>query len=399
MPRWRSLPEELDPEIREFTGQLRGLLDRGGLSIAAVADRTGYSKSSWERFLNGRMLPPRAAVHALAEVAQTDLRHLETMWDLAERAWSREEMRRDAALEAVRVSQARAALGTPLGEPADEPAGEPEGAPADEPAGRRSAPPDSPNGPVLSAESASEPPEAPDRPKKPDSPHSPHSPHSSESPDQPVGPPQYDLVAPPIPGGPKEASRRKRRIAVAWTGVAAVLAVVAVALAVFDLAAPDSPRAGPSSHSSRPTSHPTSAKPHEPPIGADRPGDPGGPGPDDSGRHAPVKCHGDECDGRNPERMGCGGRNAESAASARVGDSRIEVRYSSACHAAWGRLTRAGHGDGLKVSADGTTVRNQVGAGHETFTTMVAATSAAQARACATLTSGTKGCTGAESGR
>lgn len=42
MPRWKALSDELDPQVREFAGQLRRLVDRGGLSIAAVADRTGY---------------------------------------------------------------------------------------------------------------------------------------------------------------------------------------------------------------------------------------------------------------------------------------------------------------------------------------------------------------------
>ncbi|WAU84882.1 helix-turn-helix transcriptional regulator [Streptomyces sp. Qhu-G9] len=58
MPRWRALPDELDPQVKEFAGQLRRLVDRSGLSIAAVADRTGYSKASWERYLNGRLLAP-----------------------------------------------------------------------------------------------------------------------------------------------------------------------------------------------------------------------------------------------------------------------------------------------------------------------------------------------------
>ncbi|MGK5643518.1 helix-turn-helix domain-containing protein, partial [Streptomyces sp. URMC 126] len=49
MPRWRALPDELDPQVREFASQLRRLVDRSGLSISAVADRTGYSKTSWER--------------------------------------------------------------------------------------------------------------------------------------------------------------------------------------------------------------------------------------------------------------------------------------------------------------------------------------------------------------
>ncbi|EFL34378.1 LOW QUALITY PROTEIN: conserved hypothetical protein, partial [Streptomyces viridochromogenes DSM 40736] len=111
MPRWKALPDELDPQIREFTSQLRRLVDRSGLSIASVADRTGYSKTSWERYLNGRLLAPKGAIVALAEVTETNPVHLTTMWELAERAWSRSEMRHDMTMEAIRISQARAALG------------------------------------------------------------------------------------------------------------------------------------------------------------------------------------------------------------------------------------------------------------------------------------------------
>ena len=111
MPRWKALPDELDPQIREFTSQLRRLVDRSGLSIASVADRTGYSKTSWERYLNGRLLAPKGAIVALAEVTGTNPMHVTTMWELAERAWSRSEMRHDMTMEAIRISQARAALG------------------------------------------------------------------------------------------------------------------------------------------------------------------------------------------------------------------------------------------------------------------------------------------------
>src|SRR5690242_16878089 len=111
MPRWRDLPDELDPQVREFASQLRRLVDRSELSIAAVADRTGYSKTSWERYLNGRLLAPKGAIVALAEVTGTNPIHLTTMWELAERAWSRSEMRHDMTMEAIRISQARAALG------------------------------------------------------------------------------------------------------------------------------------------------------------------------------------------------------------------------------------------------------------------------------------------------
>lgn len=119
MPRWRALPDELDPQVREFASQLRRLVDRSGLNIAAVADRTGYSKTSWERYLNGRLLAPKGAIVALAEVTGTNPVHLTTMWELAERAWSRSEMRHDMTMEAIRISQARAALGE-FGAPAVE---------------------------------------------------------------------------------------------------------------------------------------------------------------------------------------------------------------------------------------------------------------------------------------
>ena len=111
MPRWKALPDELDPQVKEFAGQLRRLVDRSGLGIAALSDRTGYSKTSWERYLNGRLLPPKGAIVALAEVTGTHPVHLTTMWELAERAWSRSEMRHDMTMEAIRISQARAALG------------------------------------------------------------------------------------------------------------------------------------------------------------------------------------------------------------------------------------------------------------------------------------------------
>ncbi|EST28370.1 hypothetical protein M877_14830 [Streptomyces niveus NCIMB 11891] len=90
---------------------MRRLVDKSGLSIAAVADRTGYSKTSWERYLNGRLLAPKGAIVALAEVTGTNPLHLTTMWELSERAWSRSEMRHDMTMEAIRITQARDALG------------------------------------------------------------------------------------------------------------------------------------------------------------------------------------------------------------------------------------------------------------------------------------------------
>lgn len=107
MPRWKDLPDELDPQVREFAGQLRQVVDRSGLTLAQLADRTHYGRASWERYLNGRLLAPKGAVVALAEVTGTHPVHLITLWELAERAWSRAELRHDRASEAVRLSRAR----------------------------------------------------------------------------------------------------------------------------------------------------------------------------------------------------------------------------------------------------------------------------------------------------
>ncbi|MDQ1026117.1 uncharacterized protein YjbI with pentapeptide repeats/nitrogen fixation-related uncharacterized protein [Streptomyces umbrinus] len=111
MPHWKALPEELDPMVREFASQLRALVDDSGMSIKSVADSTDYSKTSWQRYLNGRLLAPKGAVVALAEITGADLISLTTMWELAERSWSRSEMRHDITAEAIRISRARAALG------------------------------------------------------------------------------------------------------------------------------------------------------------------------------------------------------------------------------------------------------------------------------------------------
>ncbi|MGW1893500.1 DUF2690 domain-containing protein [Streptomyces sp. NPDC002004] len=84
----KSLPEGLDPDVVDLVEQLRRLKDRSGMSLAALAERTLHSKSSWERYLNGKALPPRRAVAALASVTGADAARLDALWDLAERAWS-----------------------------------------------------------------------------------------------------------------------------------------------------------------------------------------------------------------------------------------------------------------------------------------------------------------------
>ncbi|MFJ6899161.1 DUF2690 domain-containing protein [Streptomyces hokutonensis] len=70
---------------RLLTERLRLLKQRTGLSLAALAAVTPYSKSTWHRYLNGDQLPPRSAVEALARLARTDPGPLLSLWDTAVR--------------------------------------------------------------------------------------------------------------------------------------------------------------------------------------------------------------------------------------------------------------------------------------------------------------------------
>ncbi|SER35907.1 Helix-turn-helix domain-containing protein [Streptomyces sp. yr375] len=311
MPRWRALPDELDPQVREFAEQLRRVVDRTGLSLAAVADRTGYSRTSWERYLDGRLLAPKGAIVALAEVTGTPPIHLTTMWELAERAWSRSEMRHDRTMEAGRIAQARAALGE-FGPPPPEV--------REEPAEARVA------------------------------------------------------VTPGVagPAGVSDGGSGSGRVALFLAGVVGVVIVVVGAFLLTDGGDPQqavgtvkspSPSAGSATSM---TVLPSGAR-----------------------------CGGAGCTGKDAEEMGCSGDLVETVRSATVGAVLVEVRYSETCGAAWGRITQAAPGDGVRVTAGSVRQTGAITVAGDTiaYTPMVAVRDAADATACAVLASGRQGCT------
>ncbi|OIK03003.1 hypothetical protein BIV25_00570 [Streptomyces sp. MUSC 14] len=443
MPRWKDLPEDLDPQIKEFTSQIRRLVDRSGLSVAALADRTGYSKTSWERYLGGRLLAPKGAVVALAEVTGTSPVHLTTMWELAERAWSRAEMRHDRTMEAIRISQARAALGE-FG--AAEATGGPSGQGLSGLSGRK-------NGSATVTPGIAGPagvsPTIPVQPSGPDADVRGGTGHgagggagsgladgaasgggSAESTDAgseaapgrgsvnswglagyqgpsrtgarpgagtgagagsgsssgsglgvgagargtgvaggavptPGGPASYDAARAPRPA---EGGGRRQQVTMFLAGLVGVLVIIG---GVFFFTHRDGGK------------HPDAARPPSPTADRNTSPPPG------------VKCAGSACTGKDAEAMGCSGELVSTARTAAVGAATLEVRYSKACGAAWGRITGATRGDKVEVSAGTVRQSGEITAVGDAiaYTPMIAVKDAAQAKACATLASGRTGCT------
>ncbi|MCX5204712.1 peptidoglycan-binding protein [Streptomyces sp. NBC_00237] len=85
MARWKTLPPQLGERDRQLVAQLRRLKDHSGLSLAALETRTSSSRSSWERYLNGRTPPSREAVGELARVCGSDPTRLLVLYDVAAR--------------------------------------------------------------------------------------------------------------------------------------------------------------------------------------------------------------------------------------------------------------------------------------------------------------------------
>ncbi|WP_229841511.1 peptidoglycan-binding protein [Streptomyces brasiliensis] len=97
MARWKGLPNSLDDRVLQLVVQLRRLKDRSGLSLASLESKSGYSRASWERYLNGRALPPRKAVEELARVSGVDPARLLVLHEMAEEGWRNDTAPADVA--------------------------------------------------------------------------------------------------------------------------------------------------------------------------------------------------------------------------------------------------------------------------------------------------------------
>ncbi|MFD3375428.1 MULTISPECIES: peptidoglycan-binding protein [unclassified Streptomyces] len=114
MSRWKVLPGELDPRVRQLVVRLRRLKDHSGLSLRQLAAKTGYSTSSWERYLGGRSLPPREAVEAMARIGGDDPTRLLALHEVAAEAWGegRAGTSTPGSPEASEASEATGATGS-----------------------------------------------------------------------------------------------------------------------------------------------------------------------------------------------------------------------------------------------------------------------------------------------
>lgn len=92
-------------EHTRLIAALRELRAGAGLSLAALAERTAYSKSSWERYLNGKSLPPRQAVRELCRLANEPDGRLLALWEITESQWSGRAVARAAAPDADESSR------------------------------------------------------------------------------------------------------------------------------------------------------------------------------------------------------------------------------------------------------------------------------------------------------
>ncbi|MFI6876226.1 peptidoglycan-binding protein [Streptomyces sp. NPDC050400] len=91
MSRWKSLPTESHPQVQQLIVRLRVLKDRSGLSTLQLATKTGYSARSWQRYLNGRTLPPQEAVEAMARICGVDPVRLLVLHETAAEHWAEQQ--------------------------------------------------------------------------------------------------------------------------------------------------------------------------------------------------------------------------------------------------------------------------------------------------------------------
>ncbi|GGZ80032.1 helix-turn-helix domain-containing protein [Streptomyces bluensis] len=273
MTRWKTLPSDLEPEVVHLVQELRSLKDVTELTLIALASQTAYSKSAWERYLNGKKFPPRQAVLAMAEVAGPE--HVAPLLELWRRAAHAQA--RGGGREKTQTAEVTGA----------------------------------------------------------------------------TEPPSRD--------------RRLSRWHLIFGAASAALLMCVVLLVVAVTHAGNEDLGSKKSDGAKPAAGPSGlATPKSTSL---------------------AECRHKTCEGKDPRLAGCGD-DARTAASIWLSNTLIELRYSSRCQAAWGRILQAKVGDQVHVDGiDGAPQTGRVSFGVDAFSPMTPAADPSRARACATLTS------------
>ncbi|GHJ92171.1 hypothetical protein SNE510_16900 [Streptomyces sp. NE5-10] len=358
----RRRDAELGAVRERVLAGMRRIKEEFGLSYGRLAEKTHYSRSSWERFLNGKQWPSRAAIQQLADVVGQDPTPLIDLWEHAEKL-ARRSRREGAGPEArgEREPERGEAGGTDGLGPEGRGEGRDEGRGATAPGPER---PTDRGKPVRDGE-----------PLREERPAPGGAPASSREPDgaggsagagagpaaEPAGGAAPATGAAPDPdraAGPwhRPAGRVRPLVHMAIGAVVGALIVIAV-LGV------KSPPDGARSDAGKPaasgeTSGVTAQSAVERTPGAES-------------DHPLPGCSGESCLGREPQTMNCQW-DAKTVRLLYLRGLRIQLRHSAACQAVWGRLENGAIGDGVIITDKGSrTEDSTIRVDRDTYTRML----------------------------
>ncbi|KAA6215786.1 helix-turn-helix domain-containing protein [Streptomyces filamentosus] len=369
----RRRDAELGAVRERVLAGMRGIKEEFGLSYGRLAEKTHYSRSSWERFLNGKQWPSRAAVQQLADVVGQDPAPLITLWEHAERLARRNrreetgpEIQRDQEQEPGPGQSAERGEREGTDGPGQEGRGEGRGRAApgqgqEESAGRgdpvrerepvreeRRAPSDAPAlsqghdgvggsarggaGPAVQAAGGA----------------------VTEGAAGPGAPDPYRAAG--FGPGQRSAGRVRPLVHMAIGAVVGALIVIAVLGVRSD---PDGARSDAGKSTASGESSGVTAQ-----GAAER-------APGAESDHPLPGCSGESCLGREPQTMNCQW-DAKTVRLLYLRGLRIQLRHSAACQAVWGRLENGAIGDGVIITDKGSrTEESTIRVDRDTYTRML----------------------------
>jgi transcriptional regulator with XRE-family HTH domain len=320
----------------QLVTEMRRIREASGLSFGGLASRTHYSRSSWERFLNGKQIPSRVAVVELARVIGDDPGPLLELWDRV--VGTDEQACPDEAEQPS--GQGQPGAGAKSGAGAESPGptagtglGGAGAVPALKPA-RTSV------SSVLRAPSAAVPSTA--GASTAVRPAAAASAEESEVSEQPADGTVLRLGGSTVKSGRRQRTWRRRLLVVGCVVLGAVAGSIGTELVHAGL-------------------HRSGSAPKPAPTG--------------SALSAPVgmhaSCAGDTCLGREPQAENCEW-DATTVRQTWLRGLQIELRYSAACQAVWGRIENGTIGDGVSIADSWSRTQDaSVRTGTDTYTRML----------------------------